>query len=62
MHVDLNGQAHEIPDGACLPSVVTDARGIAVAVNGAVVCRGDWPSTMLREHDRIEVITAHQGG
>ncbi|WP_290513592.1 sulfur carrier protein ThiS [Aeromicrobium sp.] len=42
--------------------MVTDARGIAVAVNGAVVCRGDWPSTMLREHDRIEVITAHQGG
>lgn len=62
MHVTVNGQPHEMPDEARLPSLVPDARGVAIAVNGTVVCGADWASTVLREHDRIEVVTAHQGG
>ena len=37
-------------------------RGIAVAVNDEVVRKGEWQTTILREGDRVEVITAQQGG
>jgi sulfur carrier protein len=37
-------------------------RGVAVAVNGAVVRRADWATTCLSEGDRVEVLTATQGG
>lgn len=62
MQVTLNGAARELPEGIRLPSLVPDGRGVAVAVNGAVVRAADWPTTVLHEHDRIEVVTAHQGG
>ncbi|PZF84483.1 sulfur carrier protein ThiS [Jiangella anatolica] len=37
-------------------------RGIAVAVNQIVVPRTDWAATPLRPDDKIEIITAVQGG
>jgi sulfur carrier protein len=36
--------------------------GIAVALNSEVVPRGDWPATAVRPGDRIDVVTAVQGG
>lgn len=39
-----------------------DRRGVAVAVNGQVVRRADWPTTPLCPGDRVEVVTARQGG
>jgi sulfur carrier protein len=43
-------------------AVDTSQRGIAVAVNGAVVPRAVWPSTQLRAGDSIEIVRARQGG
>jgi len=37
-------------------------RGVAVAVDGEVVPRGDWPGTALRDGQRVEVLHAVQGG
>jgi sulfur carrier protein len=37
-------------------------RGIAVALNGAVVPRAAWPHTPLRPGDSIEIVRALQGG
>jgi sulfur carrier protein len=37
-------------------------RGIAVALNGAVVPRAAWPQTTLNPGDRIEIVRARQGG
>ncbi|GAA2380489.1 thiamine biosynthesis protein ThiS [Catellatospora methionotrophica] len=37
-------------------------RGVAVAVNGEVVRRTDWPAHRLLDGDRVEVLTAVQGG
>jgi len=34
----------------------------AVAVNDAVVPRSDWPARPVKPGDRIEVLTAVQGG
>ena len=43
-------------------AVDTGQRGIAVAVNGAIVPRAAWPRTQLRPGDSIEIVRARQGG
>jgi sulfur carrier protein len=40
----------------------TAGSGIAVAVNDEVVPRGRWPSRRLHDRDRVEILTAVQGG
>jgi sulfur carrier protein len=37
-------------------------RGIAVALNGAVVPRAAWPQTPLSAGDSVEIVRARQGG
>jgi sulfur carrier protein len=37
-------------------------RFLAVAVNGAVVRRADWPASALAAGDRIEIVRPLQGG
>ena len=43
-------------------AVDTRQRGIAVAINGAIVPRAAWPDTKLRAGDSIEIVRARQGG
>ncbi|HML07187.1 MAG TPA: sulfur carrier protein ThiS [Xanthobacteraceae bacterium] len=43
-------------------AVDTGQRGIAVALNGAVVPRAAWPQTALRSGDAVEIVRARQGG
>jgi sulfur carrier protein len=43
-------------------AVDTDQRGIAVALNGAVVPRAAWAATPLRPGDSVEIVRARQGG
>jgi sulfur carrier protein len=43
-------------------AVDTGRRGIAVALNGAVVPRAAWPATPLRAGDNVEIVRARQGG
>ena len=68
VNVTLNGDPHELPAGATVASVVAslpgapEGRGVAVAVEGEVVPRAEWPSTELREGARVEVVVAVQGG
>jgi sulfur carrier protein len=40
----------------------TGQRGIAVAVNGAVVPRAAWSHTQLSPGDSVEIVRARQGG
>jgi sulfur carrier protein len=37
-------------------------RGVAVALNGAVVPRAAWHDTRLAPGDRLEIVRARQGG
>lgn len=39
-----------------------EARGVAVAVNGTVVPRRDWPASKLAEGDEIEIVKPFAGG
>jgi sulfur carrier protein len=37
-------------------------RGIAIALNGRVVPRRDWPTTILAPGDVVEIVRARSGG
>jgi len=62
----LNGAPMSVEAGTTVGSLIdasaTDRRGIAVAVNDEVVPRSQWDHTRLSEGDRVEVLTAAQGG
>lgn len=62
MQLTVNGEDRQVADGLRLSDLVPDPHGVAVAVNGAVVPSAQWPRTELRDDDRVEVVTAHQGG
>ncbi|HSC20839.1 MAG TPA: sulfur carrier protein ThiS [Solirubrobacterales bacterium] len=68
MRIELNGQSHDLPDGATLDAAVRASgageggRGVAVALDGEVVPRSEWERTPLREGQAVEVLAAIQGG
>ena len=70
MRVQANGEVREFPEGTTLGEVVARLTaatpavppGVAAAVNETVVPRSRWATTALREGDRVEVLTAVQGG
>lgn len=66
MRVWVNGEPRAVAPGTTLAALVADLTpapaGVAAAVNEAVVPRGRWPETALAEGDRVEVLTAVQGG
>jgi sulfur carrier protein len=43
-------------------AIDTAQRGIAVALNGAVVPRAAWGETPLKPGDNVEIVRARQGG
>jgi sulfur carrier protein len=43
-------------------AVDTAQKGIAVALNGAVVPRAEWATTQLKAGDSVEIVRARQGG
>lgn len=62
MNVLVNGEARQLPDHTTVRAVAPAVSGVAVAVNGTVVRAADWATTLLQEGDRVEVVTAQQGG
>ncbi len=67
MRIHLNDTPRELPAPATLATLarelgLAERRGVAVALNDAVVPRASWPATALSEGDRVLVIQATQGG
>ena len=66
VQVKLNGEPRELPDGSTIAQAVAaltgSAAGVAAAVNGDVIPRGSWTTTLLRDGDQVEAVTAVQGG
>lgn len=66
--VTVNGSTQPLEPGTTVADLVTAvagdplARGVAAALNGAVVPRGRWRLLELSDGDRIEILTAVQGG
>lgn len=64
--ITVNGEGVPVPGTVAdlLQQRMDDPRphGIAVAVNDEVVPRADWPECRLEAGDRVEIVTAVQGG
>jgi sulfur carrier protein len=62
----VNGDPSEVVPGTTVTELLRalDApdRGVAVAVDGEVVPRGQWPATPLADEAKVEVVMAVQGG
>ena len=63
----VNGEPRE-RTGATVAELLADlgvedrARGVAVAVDGEVVPRAEWPERRVNEGERVEALSAMQGG
>lgn len=66
MNISVNGERRSIEPGTALDTLVMSLTaapsGVAAALNETVVPRAQWSSTSLSEGDRVEVLTAVQGG
>jgi sulfur carrier protein len=68
MQLKVNGETTDIEHGATLAKLIEHVakgkipRGIAAAVNDAVVPRERWEDIKLQEGDTVEIIRAVQGG
>jgi len=63
----VNGEPRE-RTGATIAELLADlgvedrARGVAVAVDGEVVPRAEWNERRVNEGERVEALSAMQGG
>ena len=66
MHIQLNGQPFELPDGATVADLLVrlDAAGkrVAAELNLDIVPRSAHATTILQPGDRVEVVHAIGGG
>ncbi|MEU8925214.1 sulfur carrier protein ThiS [Kitasatospora sp. NPDC048545] len=62
----VNGEPRAVAATTTLAELVATVSrantGVAAALNEAVVPRSSWPGTPLNAGDRIEILTAVQGG
>ena len=67
MMVNINAKSREVGDTTTLAQLLDElglnaSKGIAVAINDAVVSRSLWPTRRLTQGDQVLVIQATQGG
>ena len=66
--VTMNGEPVTVPAGTSITALVrqllgeVEPKGVAVAVDRAVVPRSEWDSTTATPGAQIEVVTAAAGG
>jgi sulfur carrier protein len=62
----VNGEPITLADGATVADLVAavcrSPRGVAVAVDGAVVPRSTWEATTIAPGATVEIVTAAAGG
>ncbi|MDQ1029966.1 sulfur carrier protein [Streptomyces umbrinus] len=66
MSIFVNGERRQFAPDTALDTLVAALTaapsGVAAALNETVVPRAQWSKTLLSEGDRVEVLTAVQGG
>lgn len=66
MTIVVNGSPQTLVGGQTVADLVAGTvaspRGVAVAVNGEIVPRSTWGGHVLLDGDRVELLSAHQGG
>lgn len=67
MEILVNNKTEKLATGNKLSELLSqlnlaDKRGIAVAVNNAVIARNEWSNFRLTENDKVTIIRPTQGG
>lgn len=66
MHIQLNGERYELPDGQSVADLLQrlelTGRRLAVELNRDIVPRSQHAATLLVENDNVEVVHAIGGG
>ncbi len=67
MEVEINNTKFVLEADSSLFDALKQAglnqkNGIAVAVNWEIISKSNWHTHILKQHDKITVITAAQGG
>lgn len=66
VEVTVNGKPRAVPIATSLADIVLElsptGSGCAIAVNGEVAPRAGWRDRRVQAGDRIDVLTAVQGG
>lgn len=66
IHVQINGDSHEVPAGQPLADLVTGLglppQAALVEHNGRALLRDEWPQVSLAEGDRLEILRVAAGG
>lgn len=66
MHIQLNGERYELPDGQSVADLLQrldlTGRRLAVELNRDIVPRSQHGTTRLAEGDQVEVVHAIGGG
>ncbi|MBL1210561.1 sulfur carrier protein ThiS [Geminocystis sp. GBBB08] len=64
--ITINGESHTCDDNLSLPLLLTslgfNSRLIALEYNGEILHRQYWETTMIKNGDRLEVVTIVGGG
>ena len=66
INIQLNGETRQLPEQIDLRSLIDQLslsdRRVAIEFNGSVVRRVDWPSIIVANGDRLEVVHFVGGG
>jgi len=66
MEILINGEPREVPAETRLQALLLllDLKEdrVAVELNRSIVKRDRWPDTLLRDHDRLEIVQFVGGG
>jgi sulfur carrier protein len=66
VQIIINGESRHCPANLCLPDLLTqmnfNPRLVAVEYNGEILHRQYWDTTIIRQGDRLEVVTIVGGG
>ena len=66
MEILINGEPREVPAETTLETLVLllDLKEdrVAIELNRSIVKRDRWPDTLLRDHDRLEIVQFVGGG
>ena len=64
--VTINGERREVPAEVDLDKLLElfslPKQRVAIELNNTVVRRADWPETIIRDDDRVEVVHFVGGG
>ena len=66
MRIHVNGEIQEVREKLSLQDLISDLKlspeRVAIELNRNVIRRANWPTTILKEHDRVEIVHFVGGG